>query len=143
MQTEPPKTEPPKRERRWFQFSLRTLMILVTLLAVACGYVAWQANIVRDRKAVLREIVANGGTWYPLPFTPEGLALSHRSPVRWLLDDWYCTLMIIPPSMEARVDEIRPLFSSTDIYFVADFPNRTMEDFDPKTWPPPRYRAGK
>jgi hypothetical protein len=27
MQTEPPKAEPPKRKRRWFQFSLRTLMI--------------------------------------------------------------------------------------------------------------------
>ena len=25
MQTDPPKAEPPKRKRRWFQFSLRTL----------------------------------------------------------------------------------------------------------------------
>jgi hypothetical protein len=37
MQTEPFKTEPLKRERRWYQFSLRTLLIGVTLLAVACG----------------------------------------------------------------------------------------------------------
>jgi hypothetical protein len=28
MQTEPPKADPPKRKRRWFQFSLRTLMIV-------------------------------------------------------------------------------------------------------------------
>jgi hypothetical protein len=35
---EPPKVEPPKRERRWFQFSLRTLMIGVTLLAVLPGW---------------------------------------------------------------------------------------------------------
>jgi hypothetical protein len=34
MPTEPPKAEPPKRKRRWFQFSLRSLMIVVTLLAV-------------------------------------------------------------------------------------------------------------
>ena len=34
MQTEPSKADPPKRKRRWFQFSLRTLMIGVTLLAI-------------------------------------------------------------------------------------------------------------
>ena len=44
-------TEPPKRKRRRFQFRLRTLMIGVTLLAVACGYVGWQAKIVRQRCA--------------------------------------------------------------------------------------------
>jgi hypothetical protein len=38
--------------RRRFQFRLRTLMIGVTLLAAACGYVAWQAKIVKERKAV-------------------------------------------------------------------------------------------
>jgi hypothetical protein len=32
-----------------FQFRLRTLLIGVTLLAVPCGYVAWQAKIVRER----------------------------------------------------------------------------------------------
>ncbi len=33
-----------------FQFRLRTLMIVVTLLAVPLGYVGWQAKIVRERK---------------------------------------------------------------------------------------------
>jgi hypothetical protein len=45
MQTEPIKAEPPKRKRRWFQFSLRALMALVTPLVVVCGYVGWQAKI--------------------------------------------------------------------------------------------------
>ena len=36
-----------------FQFSLRTLMIGVTLLAVPCAFVGWQAKIVRERKAWL------------------------------------------------------------------------------------------
>ncbi len=35
MEAEPPKADQPKRKRRWFQFSLRTLMIVVKLLAVA------------------------------------------------------------------------------------------------------------
>jgi hypothetical protein len=40
MEAEPAKANPPKGKRRWFQFSLRSLMIGVTLLAVVCGYVA-------------------------------------------------------------------------------------------------------
>ena len=35
---------------RWFQFRLRTLLIGVTLFAlIPCGYVGWQAKIVRER----------------------------------------------------------------------------------------------
>jgi hypothetical protein len=29
MQTEPTEADPPKRKRRWFQFSLRTLLLVV------------------------------------------------------------------------------------------------------------------
>jgi hypothetical protein len=42
----------PSRRRR-FQFRLRTLMIVVTLLAVPCGYIGWQARIVRERRDLL------------------------------------------------------------------------------------------
>jgi hypothetical protein len=38
--------------RRRIQFRLRTLLIVVTLFAlIPCGYVGWQAKIVRERKA--------------------------------------------------------------------------------------------
>jgi hypothetical protein len=37
MQSEPPTADPPKRKRRWFQFSLRTLMIGATLVALPLG----------------------------------------------------------------------------------------------------------
>jgi predicted small integral membrane protein len=47
MQTESPEAEPPKRKRRWFQFSLRTLMIFTMIVAFACGCVGWQAKIAR------------------------------------------------------------------------------------------------
>jgi hypothetical protein len=39
---------PPKRKRRWFQFSLRSLMIGVTLLALVC----W---VIRDRQRLIQE----------------------------------------------------------------------------------------
>jgi hypothetical protein len=34
MQAEPPQAEPPKRKRRWFQFSLRTLLIVIAIMAI-------------------------------------------------------------------------------------------------------------
>jgi hypothetical protein len=55
MQTEPAKAEPPKRKRRSFQFSLRTLVIAVAVLAVPCAYVGWQAKIVKERKMAASE----------------------------------------------------------------------------------------
>ncbi len=48
MEAEPPTVDPPKRRRRWFQFSLRTLLSLVTLLAAACAYFGWQERIAKD-----------------------------------------------------------------------------------------------
>lgn len=36
--------------RRWFRFSLRTCFVVVTLVAIGCGLVAWQAGIVREQK---------------------------------------------------------------------------------------------
>ena len=51
MQPEPPEADPPKRKRRWFQFSLRSLLIVVTLFCVAVGgYIGWQKKILKERK---------------------------------------------------------------------------------------------
>jgi hypothetical protein len=60
---EKPKTAGPgkKPRRRWFQFKLRTLLIGMALLTIPCGYVSWQAKIVRERKALLVEIESEGG----------------------------------------------------------------------------------
>jgi hypothetical protein len=47
MPTDPPKAEPPKRMRRRLQFSLRTLFVVTTVMAVVCGYVAHVRSMVR------------------------------------------------------------------------------------------------
>jgi hypothetical protein len=56
MEVEPFKSDPPKRKRRWFQFSLRTLLIVVTLLAVVCAYFARSIEIARTRRVMLDQI---------------------------------------------------------------------------------------
>jgi hypothetical protein len=50
MQTNPPKIDPPKRKRRWFQFRLRTLMIFTLICrhygtGAAVPLVAWRPMI--------------------------------------------------------------------------------------------------
>jgi hypothetical protein len=57
MEAEPINAEPLKRKRLLFQFSLRSLLIGVTVLAVASAYVGWQAKIVRERRAELNRTV--------------------------------------------------------------------------------------
>ena len=62
MQSEPSKAEPPKRQRRWFQFGLRTLLILVFLLCVGMRWTTAKAD---RRKAAVEAIRKDGGlVWY-------------------------------------------------------------------------------
>jgi hypothetical protein len=61
-----PNADERKCKRRWFQFSLRTLLIGATLLAVACGYVGRQFEIVRERKSLLTWLIEIGGA-YSIP----------------------------------------------------------------------------
>jgi uncharacterized SAM-binding protein YcdF (DUF218 family) len=45
--------------RRWFQFSLATLFVLVTLCAIFFGWLAREWEIVRHRKVLLGQIEAS------------------------------------------------------------------------------------
>ncbi|WP_254509826.1 Hint domain-containing protein [Anatilimnocola floriformis] len=49
-----------KNPIRWWNFSLRTLLILVTLSSIAFAYVGYQLSVVRARKALLKELIADG-----------------------------------------------------------------------------------
>ncbi len=54
----------PKRGRRWLQFSLRTLLIVVTLLAVACGWLRGKIEAKRRERTAVSLIKRVGGTVY-------------------------------------------------------------------------------
>lgn len=47
-------TAPP--QRRSFRFGLRTMFVVVTVACVTLGWLVWQIQIVRERKAVLAEL---------------------------------------------------------------------------------------
>ena len=42
---------PPNYRRRWFQFGLSTLIVIMTLVGVSLGWLARERKFVRDRRA--------------------------------------------------------------------------------------------
>jgi hypothetical protein len=55
MQTESQRAEPRKRKRRWFQFSLRTLLIGVAIVAIPC---AWLGKRIEQKRMEREEVAA-------------------------------------------------------------------------------------
>jgi hypothetical protein len=65
METNPPKAEPLKRKRRWYQFSLRTLLIVVLIVAIPCALLGRKIERKRrERKAVDAIRKLGGGVDY-------------------------------------------------------------------------------
>jgi hypothetical protein len=113
LEAEPTNADAPKRKRRWFQFSLRTLLVGVTLLAAACGYVGWQAKIVRQRQTMLfrnprfgmmSEQVADDGE--------SGVGLSWIR--RCLGDKVPGDIIAVDDASDAELDEYRTAFPEAD-----------------------------
>ena len=61
MQTEPSKAEPPKRQRRWFQFSLRTLLIFTLICAVASAWLTHRVERKRKEREAVESIFEDNG----------------------------------------------------------------------------------
>jgi Leucine Rich repeat len=61
MPTEPSKSDMPKRKRRWFQFSLRTLLIFTLICAVACAWLARRVDQKRKELQAVDALVELGG----------------------------------------------------------------------------------
>ena len=85
-----------------FQFRLRTLMIVVTLLAVPLGYVGWQVRMVRERKACLERIVFLQGAYAPSPHSHKSAGPSQ---LRLWLGDWPIDTISLPAE-SARTDDV-------------------------------------
>jgi hypothetical protein len=108
METESPEAEPPKRKRRWFQFSLRTLLIVVTLLAAICPAVVW---VVRDRDRLIQE-------------RDEALDRAKGPDVNYyhMDKDWDGTLIQIPEGTPPEeVARLQRLYPGARISFVVPY----------------------
>jgi hypothetical protein len=95
-----------KAQRHWLRFSLRTVLVIVT---ICCVWLAWQVSVVRERKAMLKLVIERGGSYSFLadysPFaaadrTPKELSYLRRA----LLRDELVGSIALPPVISA--DEI-------------------------------------
>ena len=68
-------TPPPQRRRRWFQFSLRTLMLFTLACALAFGWIARQIEPTRREQSVVSEIESWAHVTY---HTADGPRWTHR-----------------------------------------------------------------
>jgi hypothetical protein len=113
METEQSNTEPPKRKRRWFQFSLRTLMIGVTLLAVVCGYFGRQIELVKERK----------GFGANPQFLVITTANRTESWMRRLLGDFGCDRVVADDKVsDSELQRCRLAFPDADVQRDKDSP---------------------
>jgi len=110
--------------RRWFRFSLRTLLILMLLLALPLGWVGNQLNWIRDRLKVRRQISGNHQmlladgmdyregklkfhTFYHLRLAPWSLRIFGESGVGlWILD---------MPNTGSEIERIRALYPEASV----------------------------
>lgn len=107
-------------------------MIGVTLLAAACGYVSWQAKIVRERRALLMKVRIAHGEWWTRedvksPSEKSGIGVSL---IRRMLGDHEYGLIMVPKRFRRDdEDRIREAFPEAGFYrdMASDFPDNIIE----------------
>jgi hypothetical protein len=110
-------SDQPTHGRRSFQFRLPTLMISVTLFCVvAGGYVVAQRQIVKERQAILDDVLSRGGIAHPDISWPNGPPVTRLSWVREWLGDKAMKWIVIPTEATTEEEErIRSLFAEAEV----------------------------
>ena len=100
--------------RRWFRFSLRTLFVLVTVVALLAGWVAWSLNWVHQRQDALRTDGIYGNpnvhhSIYDKPHSPYGLwVFGETGQSTVIANSW-----MIPKD---RIEVLRHLFPEANVW---------------------------
>jgi hypothetical protein len=122
----------PKRRLRWFQFRLRTVFAVTTLVALAAGWVGWQAKIVQERKWLREHSRAN---FLPLkdynPISPNETWAKGAPSIswfrEWLGDEAILRILVDRLSPAYReLNQLEAVFPEADIrvYQFGDWQNR-------------------
>jgi hypothetical protein len=122
MEVEPSRADSPKRKRRWFQFSLRSLLIVVAVTAVACAWFAHEAHAVQQRKTLRKWIEEGGGTCVAndlgrqIPSVPPGSRIDEPSFVRrWLGDQTVRAIFLPRKTSDRDLQRIRTCFPGASL----------------------------
>lgn len=88
MDAEPIAATPPKRKRRWCQFRLRTLMIVVVICSVDAAWLGRKLDQKRRERAAVKAVEELGG-WAEYAKSPSGDRLGPSWLRQILGDDFY------------------------------------------------------
>jgi hypothetical protein len=127
MEAKPSKDVPPKRKRRWFQFSLRSLLIAVAVVAVPCAWLGHKIEQKRRQRDAVEAIRRLGGRVKfgdQIDFDGVPLAGDRRPPgplwFRELLgDDFFADVKSVDLSWtEVRDDDLQHLDKFPNLEFL-------------------------
>jgi len=100
----------PAAKRRWFRFSVRTLLVLVGLVALLLGWIGFELNWIRERRAAIESgevgVIISASLW--IPHSPH--------PPPWHLrlfgaqEIWGFGLLTAPDATDAELNRMRRLF---------------------------------
>lgn len=102
-------------QRRWFQFSLRTLIITFGLLTAALGWLGRELKVIHERNVTREWVVTNGGAtisraqWNP-PFGDGGYLVEVPFWRTWLGDQPMVSLKLSGKCMPEDVDRVQAIF---------------------------------
>lgn len=104
------------KPRRWFRFSLRSALLLVTLLCVALGWLGVGIKWKRDRDEALRWVMNDGQGLYAPASIPE--KPDARPVILRLLRAQRVDAIALPRNTpERRIDELKGLFPDAEVRF--------------------------
>jgi hypothetical protein len=113
MEAEPLKADQPKRKRRWFQFSLRTLMIATAIIAVGSALVATRLRRAQRQRAAVKAILKDGGIVlydYELDSKDNQIAGAQCPGPEWLRslfgDDFFADVVGVEAKTDASLEHI-------------------------------------
>jgi hypothetical protein len=115
--------------RRWFRFSLRTMLVVIVLLACGLAWVESQRRKIDERQRLINEIVlemrhhrSNGGDSIKEEFS--GLKVWRR----WLGDRPWASLPVPWPEGSDRWNEVRQKFPESILYYAPPLSNEPARD---------------
>ena len=108
-----------KPKRRWFRFSLRTLLIVVTIIGIVLAWRAHELRLIRQRDKLITWIMYKGTDTYISSCTFSG---PEEAPWRVRLwGEWLSTPQIrvdegkMKPDDQGRLQQIRELLTEVQI----------------------------